>query len=122
MKSGWHRSYNYFRRGLEATSDPFFQGMAHRTVSVELFEPKGRDMQTPHAQDELYIVRQGHGRLEKAGEVIDVATGDVMMIEAGVDHRFVTFSEDFSVWVIFYGPVHAQGNPDADRRDETVRS
>ena len=122
MSNDWHRTYKHFRRGLDATSDAFFQGLAHGSLSVELFEPRGRDVQTPHAQDELYIIREGHARLDKSGEVIDVAPGDVIMVEAGVDHRFVTFSEDFSVWVVFFGPVGGEGKQYADRRDQALRS
>lgn len=122
MQNGWYRSYNFFRRGLDESEDPFFSGIGHGTMSVELFEPRGRDVQTPHAQDELYIVRAGHGCIDKAGEVIDVKPGDVIVIEAGVEHRFVTFSEDFSVWVVFWGPVGGENGHHADRRDETVRS
>ncbi|WP_265569319.1 cupin domain-containing protein [Sphingomicrobium nitratireducens] len=123
MRNDWHRSYNHFRRGLDATRDPFFAGMGHGSMSVELFEPRGRDMQTPHPQDEIYIVRQGKGCIEKEGEVIAVDAGDVIFIEAGAHHRFVEFSDDFSVWVVFYGPAGGEGQDHhADRRDETVRS
>ena len=121
MKNGWYRSYDFFRRGLEESADPFFEGLSLGTMSVELFEPRGRDVQTPHPQDELYIVRAGNARFDKDGEVIDVKPGDVIIVEAGVEHRFVTFSEDFSVWVVFWGPVGGEKAANADRRDEAVR-
>ena len=28
----------------------------------------------------------------------------MLFVEAGVDHRFVDFSDDFETWVIFWGP------------------
>ena len=120
MSKSWHRPYADFRGGLAGTDDPFFMGLSSGSMSVELFEPEGADTQTPHAQDELYIVRQGTARFTKDGEEIDVGTGDVIFVEAGVEHRFVTFSEDFSVWVVFWGPTGGEGGADADRRDQAV--
>ena len=58
----------------------------------------------PHAQDELYIVIAGSGTFSKAGELRSFAPGDVIFVEAGLEHRFESFSEDFETWVIFWGP------------------
>lgn len=30
--------------------------------------------------------------------------GDFLFVSAGVVHRFVDFTEDLVVWVVFYGP------------------
>ena len=38
------------------TGAPFAVMMAGGTMSVEVFAPKDRDLQQPHAQDELYFV------------------------------------------------------------------
>ena len=46
--------------------EPFADGMAHGTMSLELFAPRQHDYQKPHAQDELYIVIEGL----KCGETI----------------------------------------------------
>ena len=35
----------------------------HGTMSVIVFAPRGRDYQTKHSQDELYIVIKGSGTL-----------------------------------------------------------
>ena len=39
--------------------------------------------------------------------------GDLLFVAAGTEHHFAEFTEDFTVWVIFYGPqggeVPAQG-------------
>ena len=67
-----------------------------------LYQPVDVDSQTPHARDELYIVAKGAGRFICAGETKPFAAGDVFFVTAGTDHRFVEFSEDFAIWVIFF--------------------
>jgi quercetin dioxygenase-like cupin family protein len=33
--------------------------------------------------------------------------GDFLFVAAGVEHRFEGFTDDFTVWVLFYGPEGA---------------
>lgn len=89
---------------LAAVPEPFAVLMRHGSMSIELYAPKGVDHQTPHAQDELYLVRSGHGQFFKAGERRPFAANDWIFVEAGLEHRFEDFSDDFSAWVIFWGP------------------
>ncbi len=74
------------------------------TLSVELYAPQGEDRQTPHAQDELYVVIAGSGEFINGPDRHPFQAGDVLFVPAGVEHRFVNFSDDFQTWVIFYGP------------------
>jgi len=100
----WLKPLSYFRDNLGKDGNPFFVGMAHGSMTVELYKPVGLDLQEPHAQDELYIVIAGTGTFSKAGEVRPFGPGDLIFVEAGLKHRFETFSEDFETWVIFWGP------------------
>jgi mannose-6-phosphate isomerase-like protein (cupin superfamily) len=59
--------------------------------------------QVPHERDELYFVASGTGRYRVEDRVTTVATGDILFCAAQVTHGFEDISEDFSVWVIFYG-------------------
>jgi quercetin dioxygenase-like cupin family protein len=38
-------------------------------------------------------------------KVTNVGPGDLLFCAAHVAHGFENISEDFSVWVLFYGPV-----------------
>jgi len=90
---------------LSQQEDPRFTVvMRHGTMSVELYAPRGVDPQSPHAQDELYIVAKGEGRFVCDGRETRFRAGDALFAPAGKEHRFVEFSEDFAVWVVFYGP------------------
>jgi mannose-6-phosphate isomerase-like protein (cupin superfamily) len=61
----------------------------------------GKDLQHPHAVDEVYVVLAGRGALEIEGERIDVGPGRVVSVDIGADHRFVDVTEDLSVLVVF---------------------
>ena len=73
-------------------------------MSVEVFAPVGRDLQTPHTQDELYFIQRGAGELVIAGQRFQAAPGDAFFVAAGTEHRFENFTSDFVTWVVFYGP------------------
>ena len=74
------------------------------SLVVELYAPRGGDPQSPHRQDEVYVVLQGSGRFLNGGRRESFCSGDLLFVPAGVEHRFEDFSDDLIVWVIFYGP------------------
>ena len=82
----------------------------HGTMRVGVYAPQGVDDQTPHSQDELYIVASGTADFIKAGARIPVVAQDLLFVEAGADHRFEGMSADFATWVVFWGP---QGGEEA---------
>ncbi|CAN5917676.1 hypothetical protein BH23ACT10_BH23ACT10_34730 [soil metagenome] len=84
---------------------PFIDVLAHGTMSVEVYVPVGTDDQQPHDQDELYVVISGTGQFVRGDERSAFAPHDVLFVPAGMDHRFVDFSDDFATWVIFWGPT-----------------
>ena len=82
----------------------FAERFAHGTLVVEIYAPRGSDPQKPHNRDELYIVTHGTGEFVYQGDRVPFVPGDLLFAAAGVPHRFEHFSDDFSIWVIFYGP------------------
>jgi mannose-6-phosphate isomerase-like protein (cupin superfamily) len=66
--------------------------------------------QVPHLRDELYFVAAGSGRYRVEDQVTAVGAGDLLFCAAHVAHGFEGISEDFSVWVIFYGPQKSQAS------------
>ncbi len=74
------------------------------SVEVEIYAPRGVDPQTPHTRDELYLVMRGAGWFVNGPDRHPFGPGDVLLVPAGVAHRFEEFTEDFATWVIFYGP------------------
>lgn len=89
---------------LEQTEFPFTVMMKHGTMTIEYFAPREVDTQTPHKQDEIYVITKGHATFSRDGERTNCEKNDVLFVPAGMEHRFENFSEDFATWVIFYGP------------------
>jgi mannose-6-phosphate isomerase-like protein (cupin superfamily) len=56
--------------------------------------------QSPHDDDEVYIVLEGSGVLEVEGENVELREGHAVFVPAGAEHRFVGY-EQLSVLVIF---------------------
>jgi len=81
------------------------EAMAHGSMSVILFTPRGKDYQTTHAQDEIYIVMTGSGILVIEEQPFPFTAGDVLFVAAGTMHRFAEFTDDLVTWAIFWGPT-----------------
>lgn len=84
---------------------------AHGTLEVEIYAPIGVDRQKPHTRDEIYIIARGQGRFFDGEKHFDVAPGAFLFVPARCEHRFEDFSEDFLVWVAFYGPEGGEMAP-----------
>src|SRR5262245_16113762 len=76
----------------------------HGTLEVEIYAPRGSDPQGPHNRDEVYVVVSGSGEFVNGATRERFGPGDLLFVPAGVVHRFEKFSDDLTVWVMFYGP------------------
>lgn len=100
----WLAPLAAFEQAMAASGEPHHTGLRHGTMRVLLYRPVGEDTQTPHRQDEIYIVRQGRAQFRRDGEVRAVGAGDCLFVPATMPHRFEDFSADFDCWVVFWGP------------------
>lgn len=78
--------------------------LEHGTLDVEIYAPRGVDPQQPHTRDEVYVVIEGRGEFINDAQRHPFAPGDLLFVPATIEHRFVNFTDDLIVWVIFYGP------------------
>lgn len=94
----------------EARAAPLPEGrrssllMAHGSMTLRYYAPRGVDPQEPHEQDEIYLVASGSGTFVNGAERVPFGPGDALFAAAGVVHRFEDFSDDFATWVVFWGP------------------
>lgn len=80
----------------------FLELYRHGSVSVEIYQPVGQDLQQPHLQDEIYFVISGHGIFQNGEAQYPFQPGDLIFVPAGREHRFLEFTGDFKTWVIFF--------------------
>ena len=77
-------------------------------LEIRFYAPKGHDPQPPHSRDEIYIVAAGRGKVRVGDRVDSIEPGGLIFVAAHELHRFEDFSDDFAVWVVFYGPMKSQ--------------
>ena len=82
----------------------------HGSLLVEIYAPRGTDPQQPHTRDEVYFVATGSGEFVCGDTRQPFGPTDLLFVAAGVEHRFENFTEDLTVWVIFYGPEGGESN------------
>ena len=75
------------------------------SLNLKLSLPVTPNQQTPHEQDEIYVIIAGKGVLCHDGKRDAFGSGDVMFVAAGTEHHFEDFTKDLAVWVVFYGPT-----------------
>ena len=84
------------------------------TLDVALSLPVRPNRQTPHAQDEIYVIVRGRGVLIHDGKRDSFESGDLLFVAAGCEHH-IDFTDDLALWRVFYGPsggeVPEQLNP-----------
>lgn len=94
-----------------AGGERFASVLEHGSLLVEIYAPRGTDLQQPHTRDELYIVVRGSGVFLNGGVRQWFSSGDLLFVPAGREHRFEAFTEDLVTWVIFYGAEGGEGAP-----------
>ena len=99
------------KRKAEAAGGRSAEVFRHGTLLVKMYAPRGTDPQTPHTRDEMYVVAQGSGEFVSGDKRQKFAAGDFLFAPAGVEHRFENFTDDFYVWVMFYGPEGGEQPP-----------
>lgn len=78
------------------------------SVGLSVWPAGSTDRQQPHKEDEVYYVISGRGRLRVADEDTAVKPGSLVLVAAGVDHRFHDIQEDLRV-LVFWAPPHHRG-------------
>lgn len=89
---------------LNDSGEEFLEMFTHGRLSVEIYKPDQIDQQMPHDRDEFYVVISGTGEFVNGDKKVDFIPGDFLFVPAGIEHRFINFTNDFSTWVFFFGP------------------
>jgi mannose-6-phosphate isomerase-like protein (cupin superfamily) len=69
------------------------------------------DGQSPHTEDEVYVVISGRARFEDPAGIVDIRPGDTIVVPAGARHRFLDIEEDLTLVVVFAPPEDTRAEP-----------
>jgi quercetin dioxygenase-like cupin family protein len=75
--------------------------VAALSVGTYCIPAGGTDDQSPHTEDEIYIVTAGQARIATPGGNREVGRGSVIFVPAGEEHRFTEIAEDLALLVVF---------------------
>lgn len=96
-----------FRAPQGGAPNEYVQHLTVADLSVGTYSIRagGVDDQSPHTEDEIYVVTGGRARLVTDSGEADLVPGDVVYVPAGEGHRFVDITEDLALLVLF-GPAY----------------
>ena len=94
------------------TGVAYLDHLATRDLSVGtyLLRAGAVDDQTPHTEDEVYVVTAGRARFTGGQQTVDVAPGTVLFVPAHEEHRFHDITQDLALLVVF-GPAYGTRAP-----------
>ena len=88
------------------SSAPYFEFLRVPSMSAGIYilPARSQDRQSPHSEDELYLVRSGRAKFKSGSEDIPVSAGTVLFVAAGEEHRFHSIEEDLML-LVFFAPA-----------------
>jgi mannose-6-phosphate isomerase-like protein (cupin superfamily) len=81
-----------------------FLSVADLSAGIYVLDAGATDRQTPHTEDELYVVMSGQGRVTVGDDTREIGAGSLIFVGAGVVHRFHDIAERL-VLVVAFGPA-----------------
>ena len=89
-----------------AAGRPYLEFLRSGSMSIGLYvlNAGATDRQSPHREDEVYVVLAGRSRFTAGDEMREVAHGDTIYVAAGVPHRFYDITEQLQLIVVFAPP------------------
>ncbi|MFZ1022734.1 MAG: cupin domain-containing protein [Thermoplasmata archaeon] len=85
------------------SGERYFEFLRVPSMSAGVYRlaPGATDSQSPHSEDEVYLVLAGRGRFRCGAEDSAVATGSVLYVPALREHRFHSIEEELRLLVLF---------------------
>src|SRR5579859_2998048 len=94
-------------------SDGYLTHLVSADLSVGTYSlpVDAADDQSPHSEDEIYVVTSGRATLVADTGTAEVGPGSVIFVPAGEGHRFTSVTEDLALLVIFAPPYGSRSLP-----------
>lgn len=86
-----------------AAAQPYLEFLREPSMSLGLYvlPAGGEDPQSPHGEDEIYVVVAGRASIRVGDEDRAVGPGSIVFVPARVPHRFHSIGSELSVLVGF---------------------
>ncbi|MEJ7748338.1 MAG: cupin domain-containing protein [Candidatus Limnocylindrales bacterium] len=81
-----------------------FMSVPDLSAGLYVLEAGATDPQSPHTEDELYVVMSGRARVTVADQERPVGAGSLVFVAASVPHRFHDVEERL-VLIVVFGPA-----------------
>lgn len=88
---------------LDGDGESYLEVLSEESMRVELARYPNPEPKTPHREDELYVILSGSGMVHVGSETHEVAEGDVVYVEQGLEHDFFDIEEEITALVVFSG-------------------
>ena len=91
----------------DATDATYVEHLATRDLSVGTYSLRvgASDTQSPHSEDEIYVVTSGRARFTSGSQTTTVEPGTVLFVPAYEQHRFHEITENLTL-LVFFGPAY----------------
>ncbi len=92
-----------FRPPAPGEANDYIEQMRVPDLSVGTYciPAGGVDDQSPHTEDEIYVVTTGRARIVTDNGNADIGPGSVIFVPAGETHQFIDVAEDLALLVLF---------------------
>ena len=100
------RHFSVDHLAAQRGDSPYLEFLRVPMMSAGLYELTAGeiDTQTPHGEDEAYVVVAGRGSFTAADATTSVTAGSVIFVPARESHRFHDVEEDLTV-LVFFAPA-----------------
>ena len=78
------------------------------SVGLYMLSTGAIDQQEPHTEDEVYYIVSGRASIQVDKESRPVEAGSVVFVQANIEHRFHTITEDLTILVFFAPAEYSQ--------------
>jgi mannose-6-phosphate isomerase-like protein (cupin superfamily) len=89
---------------LKSTDAKFLELFRYDSLSVEIYKPEGKDLQSPHTKDEAYIIVEGNGTFNLNGKITQFTKGDFYFCSCTYRTSLRNFLRRFfNLGLVFWG-------------------
>jgi len=91
----------------DGTGATYLEHLATDDLSIGTYSLRAgaSDPQSPHAEDEIYVVTKGRARFTSGGQTVDACPGTVLFVPANEEHHFHDITDDLAL-LVFFGPAY----------------